>query len=55
MMRSVGICGMLAAALAAGALKSGPQVGDPVDAFNVIKCAGAEHDGVRVGRELCYR
>jgi hypothetical protein len=46
---------MLAAALAAGSLKSGPQVGDSVEAFNVVKCAGAQDDGVRVGRELCYR
>lgn len=55
MMRSVGVCGMLAAALAAGTLKSGPQVGDSVEVFNVVKCAGAAHDGVAVGRELCYR
>jgi hypothetical protein len=55
MVRSVGYFGVLAAALAAGTLKSGPQVGDSVDAFNVVKCAGAEKDGVRIGQELCYR
>ncbi|HJT34041.1 MAG TPA: hypothetical protein VJ783_18490, partial [Pirellulales bacterium] len=47
--------GLLATALAAGALKSGPQVGDSVEAFQVVKCAGAEDDGVRVGQQLCYR
>ena len=55
MMRSVSYFGMLAAALAAGALKSGPQVGDHVEAFQVVKCAGAEGDNVRIGQELCYR
>ncbi|HEV3341416.1 MAG TPA: hypothetical protein VG125_13690 [Pirellulales bacterium] len=55
MVRSVSYFGLLAAALAAGALKSGPQVGDSVEAFQVVKCAGAENDGVSVGRELCYR
>ncbi|HQU46869.1 MAG TPA: hypothetical protein VNH11_25160 [Pirellulales bacterium] len=55
MVQSVSYVGLLAAALAAGALKSGPQVGDFVEAFQVVKCAGAENDGVPVGRELCYR
>lgn len=55
MMQPIGYVGLLAATLAAGALKSGPQVGDSVEAFQVVKCAGAEGDGVRVGQELCYR
>lgn len=54
-MQSVSYLGLLAAALAAGTLKSGPQVGDSVEAFQVVKCAGAEDDGVRMGQELCYR
>ena len=54
-MHSVSYIGFVAAALAAGVLKSGPQVGDSVEAFQVVKCAGAEGDGVAVGRELCYR
>jgi hypothetical protein len=36
-------------------LKSGLQVGDAVGPFNVVKCAGAADDGVKVGDELCYR
>jgi hypothetical protein len=40
---------------AAELLKSGPQVGDSVGAFQVVKAAGAEGDGVAVGDQLCYR
>lgn len=40
---------------AADALKSGPQVGDSLGAFNVTKAAGAEDDGVEEGKNLCYR
>ncbi|MCH2210849.1 MAG: hypothetical protein MK110_06075 [Fuerstiella sp.] len=36
-------------------LKSGPQAGDRLGAFYVTKCAGAEKDGVREGKSLCYR
>lgn len=36
-------------------LKSGPQVGEKVEAFEVVKCAGNEKDGVKVGAKLCYR
>jgi hypothetical protein len=43
------------AAVAEEKLKSGPQVGDKIEAFNVTKCAGAEDDGVEVGKNLCYR
>lgn len=46
---------MLALTVAAGAgeLKSGPQVGESVGAFNVVKCSGVD-DGVSVGEQLCY-
>lgn len=43
------------AALAAEEIKSGPQVGDSLGAFNVTKIAGAEDDGVEIGKNLCYR
>ncbi len=36
-------------------VKSGPQTGDRLGAFYVTKCAGAETDGVKEGKELCYR
>ncbi len=39
----------------AAELKSGPQVGEEVGAFEVIKAAGNPHDGVKDGEELCYR
>ena len=55
MVRSVSYFGLIAAALATGALKSGPQAGDSVEPFTVVKCAGAENDGVSVGQSLCYR
>lgn len=44
---------VLAVAAGAGDLKSGPQVGDGVGAFNVVKCGGVD-DGVDVGEQLCY-
>ena len=37
------------------ALKSGPQMGDSIGAFYVTKLAGAEDDGVKEGKNLCYR
>jgi hypothetical protein len=40
---------------AAEALKSGPAVGERVDAYYVTKAAGNPDDGVEVGKELCYR
>ncbi len=49
---AVAACGV---AMAAEDLKSGPQVGDSLDAYQVTKIAGAEADGVKLGRELCYR
>jgi hypothetical protein len=39
----------------AAEFRSGPQVGDLVGAFQVVKAAGAVEDGVAVGDELCYR
>jgi len=52
----------LVAALAVGAsfacaaeLKSGLQPGDELPAFQVEKCAGAVHDGKKVGDSFCYR
>ncbi len=36
-------------------IKSGLQAGDLIDAFYVTKLAGAEDDGVEVGKNLCYR
>ncbi len=55
---SVGLALVVGSALAAHAaelLKSGPQVGDTLGAFTVVKAAGAPHDGVSVGEQLCYR
>ena len=36
-------------------MKSGLQAGAGIGAFDVTKCAGAEDDGVEVGKNLCYR
>jgi hypothetical protein len=36
-------------------MKSGPQPGDKLDAFNVTKLAGAGNDNVQVNDKLCYR
>jgi hypothetical protein len=48
---------ILASATAVGAeeLKSGLQPGQPIGAFDVLKCSGATDDGVKVGTQLCYR
>jgi hypothetical protein len=50
----------VALAFSAGAalaedLKSGLQPGQVIGAFDVLKCAGAVDDGVKVGTQLCYR
>ncbi|RMF45328.1 MAG: hypothetical protein D6753_00450 [Planctomycetota bacterium] len=37
------------------AAKHGLKSGDPLGAFYVTKCAGAESDQVPVGENLCYR
>jgi hypothetical protein len=42
-------------AFAEDEVKSGLEVGKPIGAFDVVKCAGALEDGVKVGDELCYR
>jgi len=42
-------------AMAENAVKSGPQQGDRLGAFNVTKVAGAQSDGVSEGTNLCYR
>ena len=50
------ICVVFAACqLRADDLKSGPQPGDMLGAFEVTKVAGAPDDGVKVGQDLCYR
>ena len=36
-------------------LKSGLKEGADIGPFDVTKCAGAEEDGVDVGKNLCYR
>ncbi|MDX1963291.1 MAG: hypothetical protein SFX18_09070 [Pirellulales bacterium] len=41
--------------LNAAELKSGPQVGEEVGAYEVTKCAGNSDDGVSEGDKLCYR
>lgn len=43
------------AVASAGDLKSGLQEGDSVGAFDVVKCAGATDDSVKIGAQLCYR
>lgn len=43
-----------AAVVDAGELKSGLQVGQSVPAFQVVKCGGSD-DGVKIGKQLCYR
>jgi hypothetical protein len=35
-------------------VKSGPQTGETVDAFQVVKVGGIE-DGVQIDEQLCYR
>jgi hypothetical protein len=49
------VLAQMAGVNAAELLKSGPQVGDSLGAFTVVKAAGAPNDGVKVGDELCYR
>jgi hypothetical protein len=60
MRRSIGFCLAVVLSLAAGSvlaaeLKSGPQPGDDVGAFQVEKVAGAVNDNVEPGKHLCYR
>jgi hypothetical protein len=50
------LCGILTAAgLRAAEVRSGPQPGETLGAFEVTKVAGAPDDGVKVGQDLCYR
>ncbi len=52
---TLGLSLAMAAAAGAAELECGLQFGDPVGAFQVIKCGGAVDDSVRLGQELCYR
>ena len=54
---SLGLAVVFALAVSARAaeLKSGPQKGEEIGAFEVVKVAGNPHDGVKIGEELCYR
>ncbi len=46
---------MIGATVVAEEQKSGLQPGDFIGAFDVVKVAGAEDDGVALGKTLCYR
>ncbi len=52
---TLGLSLAMAAAAGAAELECGLTFGDPVGAFQVIKCGGAVDDSVRLGQELCYR
>ncbi len=59
---SLGLVALMASAITLNAeeaatktLKSGPQKGDSIGAFYVTKLCGAEDDGVKEGKNLCYR
>jgi hypothetical protein len=45
----------VASTVAFAELKSGPQVGEGVDAYTVTKIAGNAEDGITDGQHLCYR
>lgn len=47
------LCG--SASAFAGEVTSGLKAGESIGPFNVTKLAGAEDDGVEVGKNLCYR
>jgi len=47
--------GMVASVTRAADVQSGPQKGDLLGPFEVIKVAGAPNDGVPSGKQLCYR
>lgn len=49
---SAALCASL---VAADKVKSGLEPGTGIPAFDVVKCAGAPDDGVKVGEQLCYR
>lgn len=48
---AIAACGVV---MAEGDLKSGPQVGASLGAYDVTKIAGPD-DGVAIGQTLCYR
>jgi hypothetical protein len=55
----LGVCALVVTAtvgalIAGEGVKSGPQCGGELGAFNVTKIAGPD-DGVKVGQTLCYR
>jgi hypothetical protein len=53
---SLSLAVVLSAAVAfAAEFKSGPQVGEKLGAFEVVKAAGNPTDGVEEGKQLCYR
>jgi hypothetical protein len=54
---SIAVLALLAFVSAATAeeIKSGLESGERIGAFNVTKLAGADEDGVEVGKNLCYR
>ena len=60
-MRNLYLFGLAAVFALAGsvtaeeAVKSGPQEGDAIGAFYVTKLCGAEEDGIKEGKNLCYR
>src|SRR4029079_9757927 len=45
----------LAVSIRAAELTSGPQKGEELGAYELVKVAGNPHDGVKIGEELCYR
>jgi hypothetical protein len=49
------LVGILVGSSRGAELQSGPQAGDLLGPFQVVKAAGAENDGVEVGQRLCYR
>jgi hypothetical protein len=51
---AIGLSWAVSGAIAAE-LKSGPQPGEDVGAFQVEKIAGAVNDNVDAGKHLCYR
>lgn len=46
---------VMASGTLAAELKSGLEPGKNIGAFYVVKCAGSEADGVKIGDNLCYR
>ncbi len=60
MKRMTSLCAAVALMLSAASVsaeeaKSGLKSGEAIGAFDVVKCAGAEDDGVAIGKTLCYR